>query len=72
MSRGLNLDAPKEHVLDTCAKHKLIVTQIETLVSGGTRVVMKTGDGAATLARAYRKQVIEGPIRRTPSRIVGA
>jgi hypothetical protein len=71
MSRSLNLDAPQEHILGTCAKHGVIITQIETLVSGGTRVVLKTGDGAAIVARAYRKQVIDGPIRRTPSRIVG-
>jgi hypothetical protein len=33
---------------------------------------LKSGDGAATIARAYRKQVIDGPIQRTPSRIVGS
>jgi hypothetical protein len=72
MSRALNLDAPQEHVLDTCAKHQLAITQIETLVSGGTRVVLKTADAAAILARSYKKQIIDGPITRTPSRTIHA
>lgn len=72
MSRALNLDAPKEHVLDTCAKQDLAITQIETLVSGGTRVVLKTAEGAVMLARSYRKQIIDGPIVRTPTRTIHA
>lgn len=70
MSRALNLDAPQEHVQDTCAKHKLGITQIETLVSGGTRVVLKTADDAAIIAKAYKKQIIGGAIKRTPSRLM--
>ncbi|MDO6413740.1 hypothetical protein Q4F19_05035 [Sphingomonas sp. BIUV-7] len=72
MSRALNLDAPQEHVLETCIKHKAAITQIETLVSGGTRVVLKTADAAAIIARAYKKQIIGGPITRTPSRTIHA
>jgi hypothetical protein len=72
MSRALNLDAPQEHVRETCTKHKLVITQIETLVSGGTRVVLTTGDAAATLAKAYKKQIIDKPIVRTPSRTIHA
>jgi hypothetical protein len=70
MSRALNLDAPQEHVLETCTKLKLGITQIETLVSGGTRVVLKTADAAAILGRSYKKQIIDGPITRTPSRTI--
>jgi excinuclease ABC A subunit len=70
MSRALNLDAPQEQVLETCTKLKLGITQIETLVSGGTRVVLKTADAAAILGRSYKKQVINGPITRTPSRTI--
>ena len=68
MSRALNLDAPKEHVLATCAKHKAAITQIETLVSGGTRVVLQNADDAAVIGRAYRKEIIDGAVTRTPSR----
>jgi len=69
MSRALNLDAPQEHVLDTCAKHKAPVTQIETLVSGGTRVVLQSADDAAVIGRLYKGKIISGAIQRTPSRL---
>jgi len=52
MSRALNLDAPAEHVLEMCAKHKAAITQIERLVSGGTRVVLQNADSAAIIGRA--------------------
>jgi hypothetical protein len=68
MSRALNLNAPQEHVLATCAKHKAPITQIETLVSGGTRVVLKNADDAAVIGRAYRNSIIDGTVTRTPSR----
>jgi hypothetical protein len=68
MSRALNLDAPQEHVLATCAKHDAAITQIETLVSGGTRVVLKNADDAAVIGRAYRNKQIDGIIVRTPTR----
>lgn len=70
MSRALNLDAPEQHVLDTCAKHNAPITQIETLLSGGTRVVLQSADDAAVIGRAYKGKVITGPIQRTPSRLM--
>jgi hypothetical protein len=72
MSRALNLDAPKDHVLATCAKNKADITQIESLLSGGTRVVFKNADDAATIGRAYKGKIIDGPIVRTPTRTVHA
>ena len=68
MSRALNLDAPQEHVLATCAKQKVAITQIETLVSGGTRIVTQTADASAVLAKIYKDKIITGAISRTPSR----
>lgn len=68
MSRALNLDAPQEHVLATCAKQNVGITQIETLVSGGTRIVLRTGDEAATIGKIYKGKIIAGVVRRTPSR----
>ena len=72
MSRALNLDAPKEHVLATCVKQKVAITQIEALVSGGTRIVLKNGDDAATIGRIYKSKVITGPVSRIPSRMMHA
>ena len=72
MSRALNLDAPQEHVAQMCTKHQAHITQIESLVSGGTRVVLRNADEAAVIARAYKGKVIDGAIVRTPSRTVHA
>ncbi|WP_442680479.1 hypothetical protein ACSBM8_04600 [Sphingomonas sp. ASY06-1R] len=72
MSRALNLDAPQEHVLATCVKQKVAITQIEALVSGGTRIVLKNGDDAATIGRIYKSKVITGPVSRIPSRMMHA
>jgi hypothetical protein len=72
MSRALNLDAPAEHVLEMCAKHKAAITQIERLVSGGTRVVLQNADSAAIIGRAYKGKVIAAAVKRTPMRTVRA
>ncbi|WP_174274076.1 hypothetical protein [Sphingomonas bacterium] len=67
MSRALNLNAPQEHVLETCAKHSAVITQIEVLRSGGTRVVLQDMEGAGLVTRAYKGKVISGPVRRAPN-----
>jgi hypothetical protein len=69
MSRALNLDASQEDVLATCARKNAPITQIETLVSGGTRVVLQSADDAAAISRLYKGKIITGPIQRTPSRL---
>lgn len=68
MSRALNVDAPQEQVLATCARHKVPFTQIETLVSGGTRVVTQNAGDAALLASFYKGRIIGGLVVRTPVR----
>lgn len=70
MSRAINLDATEAHVTSTCAKHKAEISAIETLRSGGTRVVLKTGDEAEIVRRAYGKKVLTGPVQRQPSRLL--
>ena len=70
MSRAINIDATQQHVRNTCAKHQAAITSIESLVSGGTRVVFKNGDAAAVITRAYGKKVISGSVKRTPLRLI--
>lgn len=70
MSRAINVEATQAEVLDMCAKHKAEISAIESLVSGGTRVVLKNGDDAAVIARAYGAKVLTGPVRRIPSRLM--
>jgi hypothetical protein len=65
MSRALNVNAEHAHVLATCAKHKTPISAIESLMSGGTRVVMMNSDDAELIRRAYKTKLIAGPVRRT-------
>lgn len=66
MSRALNIDATQDHVIATCAKHNALISTIETLPSGCTRVVLRTGDAAAVIQRSYGKNIITDPVARTP------
>lgn len=67
MSRALNIDAEHDHVVATCAKHKATISAIEKLLSGGTRVVLMNGEGAAAIAKAYGSKILTGPVKRTSS-----
>jgi len=69
MSRALNIKATEAHVLATCAKRGVAISTIETLHSGGTRVVLNNADDTATISKAYGSKVIAGPVLRTPTRL---
>jgi hypothetical protein len=69
MSRALNIDAPADHVAATCARRKVAISAIESLPSGGTRVVMNNADDTAIVAKAYGRKVIASPVQRTPTRL---
>ena len=69
MSRAINVNAPQEHVLATCTKHKATISVIEPLQSGGTRVVFKNAHDAAVVTRAYGSKVLTGEVTRTPTRM---
>jgi hypothetical protein len=70
MSRALNLNAAEAHVVDTCAKHNAVITAIETLRSGGTRVVLRSADDTAVISKAYGNKVLDGTVKRMPSRLM--
>jgi ABC-type sugar transport system substrate-binding protein len=69
MSRAINVNATKDHVVATCAKLKVPISAIEALRSGGTRVVMNNADDTAVIAKAYGSKVITGAVTRTPTRM---
>ena len=52
-----------------CRKHKVTISAIETLASGGTRVVLTNADGAATMNRVFGRKVLNGAVERTPLRL---
>lgn len=70
MSRALNLDATEAQVTSMCARHKAEISAIEPLQSGGTRVVLKNGDAAAVVGRAFGAKLLTGPVTRMPTRLV--
>lgn len=69
MSRAININAAQEHVIATCAKRNLPISAIESLHSGGTRVVMNNITDTAIVAKAYGSKVIQGTVTRTPTRL---
>ena len=69
MSRAINVNATKSDVEALCLKHKAPISAIETLASGGTRVVFMNGDAAAATSRVFGKKVLSGNVERTPLRL---
>jgi len=69
MSRAINIRATQDHVIAACAKRKVPISAIETLQSGGTRVVMNNADDTAIIAKLYGSKVIQGGVTRTPTRM---
>ncbi|HEX7782051.1 MAG TPA: hypothetical protein VF509_04520 [Sphingobium sp.] len=61
----MNLDATVQAVEAMCDKHSIGISAIEPLQSGGTRVVLRTSDGAADLRRRMSSKVMEGPVVRS-------
>jgi hypothetical protein len=70
MSRAINLDATLADVTARCAKLAAPITAIETLRSGGTRVVLKSADDAATVTKSFGNKVMAGVVTRQPTRLM--
>ena len=70
MSRAVNIAALQAQVLAMCEKHNASISAIETLHSGGTRVVFKNAADAAVVKTAFGSKVILGAVQRTPSRLM--
>lgn len=68
MSRTLHIKAKEADILKTCARQGREITAIETLTSGGTRVVLKSGADAEALAKTYSSRLLRGPVQRRPIR----
>ena len=66
MSRAINVNATEAEVAVLCRKHGAVISASERLPSGGTRVVLTNGEGAATMLGVFGRKVITGDVRRTP------
>ncbi len=65
-SRAMNVSIARADVEALCRKHGASISAIETLHSGGTHVVLKNGDAAETMRKAFGKKLIAGAVVRTP------
>ena len=63
-SRAINLSMDEADVSTMCAKFGLTISSIETLLSGGTRVVLQSSEEAAQLKRKLKTKVLQGAVSR--------
>lgn len=64
MSRAMNLKLKQADVEAACAKAGVVISAIETLPSGGTHLVCKTGEGADDMRHLFKASLIEGKVKR--------
>ena len=64
-SRAVNVDASEADVRAVCTRHNHAISAIETLLSGGTRVVMVNSDGADRIRTSFKSKLLTGEVSRT-------
>lgn len=64
MSRAMNLSLPEAKVRTSCEKAGVSISAIETLPSGGTRLVCTREEGAEEMRVVFKKDMIEGNVAR--------
>lgn len=72
MSRAIHIDASERDVTGACTKQGARITAIESLSSGGTRVVLSDPAAADALRKTFGKKVITGAVQRQPTRLMRA
>lgn len=73
MSRAINVSIPEADVLKRCSEQGALISAIEPLASGGTRVVLTSAEGALKMKRNFgAKLIIEGKVLRNPIKTVRA
>jgi 3-dehydroquinate synthase class II len=65
ISRAVNVSVEQAQVVAMCKKHDAIISAIETLPSGGTRVVLMNSADAAKIIKAFGSKVLTGTVART-------
>jgi hypothetical protein len=66
MSRAINIDVSADFVEELASRHKLTISTIESLSSGGTRVVMMNSQDAARARELMKSKIIQGKVVRSP------
>jgi diketogulonate reductase-like aldo/keto reductase len=66
MSRTLHLSLSEREVTEFCRKHAVAISAIEPLVSGGTRLVTMSVEGAEKMRAKLKRDIIKEDVERTP------
>lgn len=64
MSRAMNISLPERDVLSACAVAGIGISAIETLMSGGTHLVVTTSEDIPLAHAKFKKNLIEGRVVR--------
>ncbi len=64
MSRAINIEMAEAAVAESCRKAGVAISAIETLPSGGTHLVCITADGAAEMRHIFKRNLIDGRVKR--------
>jgi hypothetical protein len=64
MSRILHLSLTESEAVARCLTEKVGVSAIESLPAGGVRLVCMSVDGAETMRRKLKRQMIDGAVVR--------
>ena len=65
ISRAVNVSVEQPQVVAMCKKHGANISAIETLPSGGTRVVLMNSADTAKIIKAFGSKVLTGTVART-------
>jgi len=68
LSRVLLVALNEDQVVAKCQSEKVGISAIEALPGGGTRLVCMSSDGAGTMTRKFKSQLISGPVTRAAHR----
>ena len=60
----MNVRMPESEVVAACATAKVAISAIEVLPSGGTHLVCTTIEGADDARKKFKKNLIEGRVKR--------
>jgi hypothetical protein len=69
MSRAVNANISVGDVETLCAKHKMRISTVEPLLSGGSRVVLLDPRDADSLRGLLKTKMIDGEVKRSPAHI---
>jgi hypothetical protein len=70
MSRALLLALDEKQVTKECVAQNVGISAIETLTTGGVRLVCNSSNGAALMEKKLKKHLIQGEVTRERHRPV--